>query len=67
MSRMAIFVDGGHISKLATNEFGVQVDYAKLSREIAATIDARTVEPVELLRTLFYNCLALSERETHTR
>ncbi|MHB8438723.1 MAG: NYN domain-containing protein [Acidimicrobiales bacterium] len=54
---MAIFIDGGHISKLAANEFGVQVDYQKLSAEIAATIDAKTVEPVELLRALFYNCL----------
>ncbi len=57
MSRVAIFIDGGHISKLAANEFGVPVDYGRLSAEIAATIDARTVEPVELLRTLYYNCL----------
>jgi len=57
MGRLAIFIDGGHISKLANGEFSVALDFEKLSREIAATIDSRTVEPVELLRTLYYNCL----------
>jgi uncharacterized LabA/DUF88 family protein len=47
----------GHISKLAYDDFAVAVDFEKLSKEIAETIDGRTVEPVELLRTLYYNCL----------
>lgn len=58
MGRLAIFVDGGYIDSLARQEFGgVRVDYAKLSAEVTATIDGRTSEPVDLLRTLYYHCL----------
>jgi uncharacterized LabA/DUF88 family protein len=57
MGRLAIFIDGGHINKLARDESGLSVDFEKLSKEIAAEVDARTAEPVELLRTLYYNCL----------
>ena len=57
MGRLAIFVDGGYIDIVARRGFGVQLHYGKFSAAIAKVVDDRTVEPVELLRTFFYNCL----------
>jgi hypothetical protein len=49
MGRLAIFVDGGCLDRLARNELGgVRLDNAKLSAEITASITARTAEPVGL-------------------
>ena len=56
MGRLAVFVDGGYVDSLARQEFKVQLDYGKFSTAIEQLIDQRTVEPVELLRTLFYHC-----------
>ena len=57
MARLAIFIDGGYLAKLAQQEFGVWVDFEKLSEEVRAAIAAKTLEPLDLLRTYFYDAL----------
>ena len=56
MGRLAIFLDGGYVSSIMRSA-NVRADFAKLSTEISAEIDRRTTEPVELLRTNYYDCL----------
>lgn len=58
MARLVIFIDGGYVSKLAKIEFeGIYVDYEKFPNEILNTIAQRTPEPLDLLRTYYYDCL----------
>ena len=57
MARLAIFIDGGYIDKLASTEFSVWVDYQKFTNEVVNVISAKTQEPLDLLRTYYYNCL----------
>ena len=57
MARLAIFIDGGYVDQLASNEFSVWVDYNKLVREILNLISSKTAEPLDLLRTYYYHCL----------
>ena len=57
MARLAIFLDGGYIDQLASNEFSIWVDYEKLVREITNVVTSRTAEPLDLLRTYYYHCL----------
>ena len=57
MARLAIFIDGGYIAKLAEHHFQVWVDFEKLSNETRDKIAANTREPLDLLRTYFYDCL----------
>ncbi len=58
MARIAIFIDGGYIGALAMKEFGgVRIDFAKFSDEITREVQSSTTEPVDLLRTYYYNCL----------
>ena len=57
MFRLAIFVDGAYLEKVAKQN-GVWVDYEKLSSEILARVTARTPGTIiELLRTYYYNGL----------
>lgn len=50
MSRMAIFIDGAHLSKLLIIHFGrIKIDYAKLINWIAGGS--------EILRVYYYDCL----------
>lgn len=56
MARLAIFIDGGYIDKVAQSEFNIRLDYGKLSDEIAAEVRSRSVEGIDLLRTFYYNC-----------
>jgi len=57
MFRLAIFVDGAYLEKVAKRN-RVWVDYEKLSSQILARITARTpAAPIDLLRTYYYNCL----------
>lgn len=68
MFRLAIFVDGAYLDKVAQKN-DVWVDYEKLSSEIHSRVSARTPDaPVDLLRTYYYNGLPYqsdhpSERE----
>ncbi len=57
MFRLAIFVDGAYLDKVAKNK-NVWVDYEKLSSEILTRVNARTpAAPMDLLRTYYYNGL----------
>ena len=57
MARLAIYVDGGYVAKLAENHFRLRVDYGKLSSKITEVIRARTDETLDLMRTYYYDCL----------
>ena len=57
MARLAIFLDGGYVDKIFNEEFSVRIDYRKLSEKILGEIAAKTAEPIDLLRTLYYHCL----------
>ncbi len=57
MFRLAIFVDGAYLEKIA-KKINVWVDYEKLSSEILSRVNARTAAaPLDLLRTYYYNGL----------
>ncbi len=57
MFRLAIFVDGAYLEKVA-KKINVWVDYEKLSSEILTRVNARTpAAPMDLLRTYYYNGL----------
>lgn len=56
MARLAIFMDGGYVDKIARDEFAVRPSYAKLSDGITEAIRAKTLEPVDLFRTFYYHC-----------
>ncbi len=56
MARLAIFIDGGYVDALAM-EFSVWVDYDKFVKEVVNVIASKTAEPLDLLRTYYYNCL----------
>jgi len=57
MGRLAIFVDGGYVDRLAEDEFGIRCDYGKLSETITQEIRSRSLEPIDRLRTFYYHCL----------
>lgn len=49
MDRCAVFIDGGYVSKLLTNNFGrSRMDYGKFAKHV--------VDGCELLRTYYYDC-----------
>jgi uncharacterized LabA/DUF88 family protein len=57
MSRLACFLDGGYVDRIARDEFQVRLDYGKLSTALVANVGHRSGEPVSLLRTYYYHCL----------
>ena len=57
MARLAIFIDGGYLANLAEHHFRIRVDHEKLGNEIRDVIAGSTREPLDLLRTYFYDCL----------
>jgi len=46
--KIAIFIDGAYLDKIAEPEFGVRIDYEKISKELSLG--------KELLRTYYYHC-----------
>lgn len=56
MARLAIFIDGAYIDPVARNNFGLQVHFGAFAEEITKIVGAQTPEPVDLLRTYYYNC-----------
>ena len=55
MFRLAIFIDGAYLEKVAQSN-NVWVDYEKFSSEILTRVNARTpAAPMDLLRTYYYN------------
>lgn len=57
VSRLASFLDGGYVDRIARDEFRVRLDYAKLSNALVAEIRNRSGESISLLRTYYYHCL----------
>lgn len=57
MAKLAIFIDGGYVDKLAEEEFLVRVDYQKLADHVTTLVTSKTREPVDLFRTYYYHCL----------
>ena len=57
MSRLAIFIDGGYLDKLASEDFQLRIDYKKYVAEVVSVIRAGTEGPLDLLRCYYYNCL----------
>ena len=56
MARLAIYIDGGYIAKLGAS-FRTWIDFEKLSARIHQGIAADTPEPLDVVRTYFYDCL----------
>ena len=56
MARLAIHIDGGYVSNVAKSA-RVWVDFERLSAKVAATIRETTEEPLDLIRTYYYDCL----------
>lgn len=56
MARLAIYIDGGYIAKLGAS-FRTWVDFEKLSARIRDGVAADTPEPLDVVRTYFYDCL----------
>ncbi|MDE0608407.1 MAG: NYN domain-containing protein [Anaerolineaceae bacterium] len=54
MARLAIFIGGNYLKRVAEP---VSVDYEKLPKEVLNFIGSRSAEPVDLLRTYYYDCL----------
>lgn len=57
MARLAIFIDGGYMRAIAYNEYFVRVDYSKFANKILRAVANKTADPVDLLRTYYYDCL----------
>lgn len=57
MARLAIFIDGGYLDKLAEDEFSIWIDLNKLSEEVRKIVSSKTPEQIDLLRTFYYDCL----------
>ena len=56
MARLAIHIDGGYVANVAKSA-GVWIDFELLSAKVAATIRETTEEPLDLIRTYYYDCL----------
>ena len=57
MAQLAVFIDGGYAAKVAERHLRIWMDFEKLSEEIRNIIAGRGEEPIDLLRTYFYDCL----------
>ena len=57
MAQVAVFLDGAYLRELSRKEFrGVAVDYGQLAGRIRDRIAGDTVEPLDILRTYYYDC-----------
>lgn len=57
MARLAIFIDAGYSNNLAQHTFRLRIDYERFRNRIHEIIASDTVEPLDLLRTYYYDCL----------
>lgn len=57
MARLAIFIDGGYYNALAEKHYSVRLEFPKVVEEIRSLVAAKTPESVDILRTLYYDCL----------
>ena len=56
MARVAIFIDGGYLANIARSQH-IWIDFEKLTSEIRLRISKSVEEPLDLLRTYYYDCL----------
>ena len=56
MAKLSIFIDGNYLEQVARS-YNVRVDFRKLAPEISRTVASKTLEPLDLLRTYYYDCL----------
>lgn len=56
MARLAIFIDGAYMEKVA-GEFNSRVDYGLLCAEVGRLVAEGTQEPLDLLCSYYYDCL----------
>ena len=56
MARLATFIDAAYSNALARDTFKVWIDYEKFSRRIHEIVADNTAEPLDLLRTYYYDC-----------
>ena len=64
MAQVAVFLDGGYLRELSRKEFRrVTVDYGQLAGRIRARIAEDTVEPLDILRTYYYDCPPFRSRQ----
>ncbi len=61
MARLAMFIDAAYANKLANDTFNLWIDYEKFSRRLHKKIAAHTAEPLDLLRTYYYDCLPIKK------
>ena len=45
------------MAKLAEQEFSIWIDYERFSEEVRGFIGGKTLEPLDLVRTYYYDCL----------
>ena len=57
MATLAILIDGAYLNKVAEDDFGARIDYEKLSEEIHRIISGNFAQPVDLLRTYYFDAL----------
>lgn len=57
VARLAIFIDGGYLDVLARDDFQVWIDHQRLSEQITRLVAESAAEPLDLLRTYYYDCL----------
>jgi len=67
MARLAIFVDGGYYNALAAKHYNTRLDFPKFIDEITRIVAAKTPEPIEVLRTFFYDCLPYQSKTPTAR
>ena len=66
MSKLAIFIDGGYAAKIAENNLHIRIDYENLSNSIHDVISNASANPLDLLRTYFYDCLPYQSNQPTT-
>ena len=57
VARLAIFIDGGYLDVLARDDFQVWIGHQRLSEQITRLVAESAAEPLDLLRTYYYDCL----------
>ena len=64
MAQVAVFLDGGYLRELSRKEFRrVTVDYGQLAGRIRDRIAEDTAEPLDILRTYYYDCPPFRSRQ----
>ena len=56
MARLAVFVDGGYLAKVSAASRS-WVDVGKLASKVRERLGESTFEPLDLIRTYYYDCL----------